>query len=311
MDLNGKNSSPIPNFGGTPGENSFLSSNKILIGLILLLVIAIGIVAFVIILRKPIRKGVPAVVEVSCHGTAYNVFRYTFKNKDSCLKNICPDKNPAYSSPDPNNDRRCVEGNHPAPGNVCQDFSEPIGNCETVQMDCVSGGPSCKSTATIRKICDCVNVVSPTVTLTPTTLVSPTNTPTPTPTATPGPTATNTPAPSVTPIASACASKACDNTTNPCANGLICVQATDGSNYCTFPEFQTACKQNPSQASCCTSPGLSPTPTEIILVRTTATPGPSSTPAPKTTAIPAAGVATYGQVFGIVSLGIVLLGLIL
>lgn len=146
---------------------------------------------------------------------------------------------------------------------------------------------------------------TPTPSPTPTGTPSPTSTPSPTPTGTPGPTSTPPPGPSTTPIPVACGTKGCDNSTNPCRSGSICVQAQDGSNYCSLPEFQTACKSSPSQSSCCTSPAASPTPTEIILAKVSVSPT-----APKTTQIPSVGVAKYGAIFGILSIGIVLLGLI-
>lgn len=121
------------------------------------------------------------------------------------------------------------------------------------------------------------STTTPINTPTPTTTPIPTNTPTPTPipttppgqpTNTPAPTATNTPGPSATPVPVLCGTKDCDNTTNPCRSGYICVQANDGSNYCTSPDFQTACKANPSYNNCCTAPGApTATPTEIVLAK--------------------------------------------
>lgn len=164
----------------------------------------------------------------------------------------------------------------------------------------------------------------PTVTATPTPTTYPSDTPTPTRTPTPTqtptptegltatPTPTSTPGPTATPIPVPCGTKSCDNTTNPCKSGLVCIQANDGSNYCSMPEYKDTCKQNPSYNNCCTSPGATntPTPTEIILAKVTSTPGPSVT-AVKTTEIPSAGVSTFSKIFGIVSIAIILLGLIL
>lgn len=122
---------------------------------------------------------------------------------------------------------------------------------------------------------------TPTPTAIPTTTSMPTPpatlTPTPTtppgqPTNTPAPTATNTPGPSATPIPILCGTKSCDNTTNPCRSGYICVQANDGSNYCSSPDFVTACKANPSYNACCIAPGQpTATPTEIILAKVSPT----------------------------------------
>ncbi|KKP66470.1 MAG: Integrin alpha beta-propellor repeat protein [Candidatus Roizmanbacteria bacterium GW2011_GWA2_35_19] len=139
------------------------------------------------------------------------------------------------------------------------------------------------------------NCICPTITPSATPII----TNTPTPTGTPGPTATNTPVPSATPttppgqptntpgptatpIPVLCGTKDCDNTTNPCRSGYNCVQAHDGSNYCTSPDFTEACKANPSYNTCCTAPGApTATPTEIVLAKTTITPAPpaSGTPA--------------------------------
>ncbi|MFA6532467.1 MAG: hypothetical protein WCT22_00540 [Patescibacteria group bacterium] len=116
---------------------------------------------------------------------------------------------------------------------------------------------------------------TPTPTRTPTPTVTPTGTLTPTPTGTLTPTPTNTPGPSATPIPVICGTKDCDNATNPCRTGYNCVQANDGSNYCTSPDFTDACKANPSYNSCCTAPGApTATPTEIILAQTTVTTAP-------------------------------------
>lgn len=102
---------------------------------------------------------------------------------------------------------------------------------------------------------------TPTITPTPEFSVTPGPSLTPTLTLTPTKTLTPTPKTSATPIPVACGTKSCDNTTNPCRSGLNCVQANDGSNYCSLPEFEEACKENPTQQSCCTAPGNSPTPT--------------------------------------------------
>ena len=198
--------------------------------------------------------------------------------------------------------------------------------------------PGAASLCQTGQVCT-IAVISPTVTVTPPAVSltpnpeddqgQPTKTPTPSPTqsvdntSTPTPnlivqvpTSTGTPAPSATPIPVACGTKGCDNTTNPCRDGLICVQANDGSNYCALPEFQTACRENPSHVDCCTAPA----PTEIILAQ-----GGTSTPVPTdvsssdvqgpaatgTTEIPSAGISAYLPLLGIFSFSIVLLGLIL
>ncbi|OQY66277.1 hypothetical protein B6D29_02900, partial [Microgenomates bacterium UTCPR1] len=118
------------------------------------------------------------------------------------------------------------------------------------------------------------------------------------------PTATATPGPSATLIPVLCGTKDCDNATNPCRSGYICVQAHDGSNYCSSPDFAEACKSNPSYNSCCTAPGVSTsTPTEVVLAKS----GPTSTPsAPVSGFISIKSVLMYLAPVGIILLGIIL-----
>lgn len=185
-------------------------------------------------------------------------------------------------------------------------------------------GANCKQTITYSA----TSTPTPTLTPTPTVPGSPTNTPTPTPTApastgtptptpTSTPTATPTPTPtnSPTPVPHACGYTPCDTTNNPCNNGLICVQAiNNGAKYCAMPQYQQACEQSPSVATCCNAPTSTPTPTEVILVQNspspTLPPGTTATPTP-VTEIPSAGIDTFGRIFGVISAGIILLGLIL
>src|SRR3989344_7889713 len=188
-------------------KKAFFLSNRTLIGVILFLIIGVGMVSYLLVLQKPIRKGVPAQIEVTPTVT-----------------------------PIPSPTGEVTETVTPTPSEA-----EPTAT------------PSAELTTT------------PEPTLTPTDTQTPTLTPEPTETAASNPTAT--------PIPVACGTKSCDNTTNPCRSGLSCVQANDGSNYCTLPEFQDGCKVNPSQSSCCTAQSTSLTPTEIVLVNATATPG--------------------------------------
>lgn len=158
--------------------------------------------------------------------------------------------------------------------------------------------------------CSSIEIPTPTATVTPglTTTQTPTptlpeltNTPVPTATSTPGPTATTAPVPV------GCGVKACDNTTNPCRSGLTCVQADDGSNYCALPEYQTACRTNPSLQSCCTAPGNTPTPTEIVLVQATNTPQPTYIAVQPT--VPSAGFRNFPIILAIPTI-LLLLGLV-
>ncbi len=151
-----------------------------------------------------------------------------------------------------------------------------------VSDKCTKSSPTNTPTPTPTPTSEITNTPTPT----PTTEITNTPTPTPTtgitntptPTATPGPTSTptptGTPGPTATPIPVACGTKDCDNATNPCRSGYVCVQAVDGSNYCSSPDFVTACKANPSQVSCCTAPGYTstPTPTTTYLAQSTTAP---------------------------------------
>ena len=176
------------------------------------------------------------------------------------------------------------------------------GRCDTITKRC-GGGPTIPTNPP-----DETNTPIPTKTPTPSPTSVITNTPAPTstpiPTATLTPTTppdqpTNTPGPTATPIPVPCGTKDCDNSTNPCRSGYICVQANDGSNYCSSPDFATACKANPSFNSCCTAPGAP-----------TATPTTASTIAPTQIAsVPSVGTVQWG-IFGIIGT-IILIGLLL
>lgn len=152
-------------------------------------------------------------------------------------------------------------------------------NCGTEQIDFKFSDAQCFFSR-VDEPCDSsppsqpTSTPIPTNTPTPTAGISPTitNTPTPTPT-TPPNEPTYTPAPTATLIPVLCGTKDCDDRTNPCRSGYVCIQANDGSNYCASPDFVDACRANPSYNSCCTAPGApTATPTEIVVVKTTSTP---------------------------------------
>lgn len=180
--------------------------------------------------------------------------------------------------------QNCLIDSNCISGLSCVDVGDTFKRCRNPvckdEADC-----TCAPTPTPP---DVTNTPTPTdvITNTPTPTSTPTNTPTPTSTLTPTPTPTGTivpsntptatptatPGPSATPIPVPCGTKSCDNATNPCKDNYICVQANDGSNYCTSPDFQTACKASPTYDNCCTAPGApTATPTEIILAQTTVT----------------------------------------
>ena len=207
----------------------------------------------------------------------------------------------------------------PEVGHIYKCLVTPVNSCgkgsestDTTTCTVITGTltPSPSITVTPTLPPDSTPTVTPEISLTPTLTLTPSPTSGPTATDTPGPSPT--PGPSATPIPVACGTKSCDNTTNPCRSGLSCIQANDGSNYCSLPEFQDACKVNPAQETCCTAQGENPTPTEIVLVNATATPGAGgATTVAQVTEIPPAGIATFGKIFTFISLAVILLGLIL
>ena len=98
--------------------------------------------------------------------------------------------------------------------------------------------------------------VTPTITPTPTLPPGVTPTVTPTPTLPPGVTPTVTP----TPVPSECGYTPCENDTD-CSGSLTCVIANDGEGYCSEPDYENACFNNPGTEACCNEP--TPTPTNV------------------------------------------------
>ncbi len=86
------------------------------------------------------------------------------------------------------------------------------------------------------------------------------------------------PTPTPTPKPLKCGETPCNDTSAPCEDGMICVQAANGSRYCSMPEYQDACRTSPSRTSCCTAPTPTPQPTY--------TPVPTYTPLPTYTPVP-------------------------
>ncbi len=78
---------------------------------------------------------------------------------------------------------------------------------------------------------------------------------TPTPVITTAPTT----APTPTPVTLACGFTPC-NVNAKCQTGLVCIITNNNQGYCAFPQYQTACKNSPSTASCCTPPAAPTTP---------------------------------------------------
>ena len=241
----------------------------------------------------PIPAG--AVNNVSSYTTIYSVTSHdkkqhqiSWKTANSFCPNACGDYTSRYGgiyvcSKSPIYQTKTEAVNPGQTLEVVVTRSSPSGQaCGTYQqdflIDSIDGNTKCNFTQpgdTVGAWGNCqTGVECPNLTLTPTpTTSAPTLTPTPTtppgqPTNTPAPIATNTPGPTSTPIPVLCGTKDCDNVTNPCRSGYTCVQANDGSNYCTSPDFANDCKSNPSYNSCCTAPGApTATPTEIILAK--------------------------------------------
>lgn len=185
-------------------------------------------------------------------------------------------------------------------------FTSKIGHtyeCSVIPINACGQG----SAASGQTTCFADTTPIPTPTDTP-----PTPTPTvpedsPTPTLTPPPDLTQTPTSSPqatsTPPPQSCAAKSCDNTSNPCASGLICIQANDGSNYCTLPEFQDACRDNPGESTCCTAP--------TVTQSAEATSLPVSITSTQTSEIPSVGEPIFIKIFGLISIAVIFLGLVL
>ena len=105
---------------------------------------------------------------------------------------------------------------------------------------------------------------TPPGTPTPTPTLPPGVTPTitPTPTLPPGvtPTITPTPTSTPTPVPSECGFTPCETNTD-CNGSLTCVIANDGEGYCSEPDYENACFNNPGTEACCNEP--TPTPTDV------------------------------------------------
>lgn len=82
---------------------------------------------------------------------------------------------------------------------------------------------------------------------------SPSPSPTPRPSPSPSPIPSPSPVPSPTPISLGCGYTECDNANVTCNKGLTCVSLANGGSACAFPDFVTACSQNPSVTTCCSA----------------------------------------------------------
>lgn len=52
-----------------------------------------------------------------------------------------------------------------------------------------------------------------------------------------------------------CGDVGCGESDKVCADGLICMTASDGVEYCALEEFEDACSADPSVDTCCSEPG--------------------------------------------------------
>lgn len=330
----------VPNF--TPVNETITKfekkprfTNKILLGLIGIIFIAIGIVAYLIVLQKPIRRKVPARVSGSVEkcgvqlgppqenlqNATYTVsFPLINKNDydvkviireerfmcdvyndvscgDNCGVDYCYEKEYNLTKKDTQGSATLITLIRTQNQGACGGFQfDTFIRSVNDDTNCAAG-PVFGINGYLNNACQVIptNTPTPVATNTPTPTATPppgaTNTPTPTRTPTPTPTRTPTPTPTAT------------QTLTPTATPTV----TPGGPSLTPTPTSTP---GPSATP---PPGAtnSPTPTEVILVRATTTPGPTSTFAPQVTEIPPAGVATFGKIFGIVSLAVILLGLIL
>jgi len=244
---------------------------KILPILIFVTTVAIGIVTLYTTqqLQKPI-KVTPRAQELPplCSDFSLTVYPGQPTPDTSTLPDQCTEKKDmpcvAYDA------KYCPDQNMAACTRTRKTWgNDPLGNC----------GATSEWTCDISKCVVCPPPTNPpenptnTPTRTPTPSgPQPSNTPTTTPSRTPTPSSTNTPTPSntptnsptpsptATPVPHACGYTPCNDTTNPCAGGLICIKASDNKYYCAKPEYENACKVSPSTASCCSAPTATPAP---------------------------------------------------
>lgn len=380
-----ENATPIPqNSNSKMNQTHQNKGNKVLMSLIFILIIGIGLMGFMIVLKKPLtfqpkanvsgsvtKCGIklgPPVSDSAANNGSYTI-NFPLKNETGAAATVklkeeryaCSEVNTGScsNSSSPNgseykdyslavDEQKIVSLTATQPEGACGSFQldvyiQSVNNDDTCNTEGKKGNPkdpvwgyySYESTCTpptatpppATPTPKVSNTPTPTptptptgsITNTPTPTSTPTATPTSTPTATPTPTGTLTPTPtgtltptptptatpSPTPQPHACGYTPCTSNTD-CNSGLICVTSNNnGPKYCSLPQYQQACEQNPSVATCCNAPTNSPTPTEIIIAKT------SETPSPTTPEIPSAGVDTFGKIFSIIAGGIIILGLLL
>lgn len=123
-------------------------------------------------------------------------------------------------------------------------FQISSGNTYRCDVSAINSCGAESQVATDSKLCSVQLVPSPS----PSPVVSPSPVPTPTPSPTPPP-----PAPSPRPVVLDCGYTPC-NVNATCKAGLTCIQARDGNHYCSMPEFQASCANNPTVNTCCVAP---------------------------------------------------------
>ncbi len=236
-----------------------MSKKAIIIGVIILIILAVGIPATVYLAQQQqtlkSRAQTPAGGDQACTppGTVANVK----VNYPSCIGSDC-----SFTSASCTWDAAAgvvtynvkvteVDSSTAVnvPGSVSANTTSvvfPITQGKTYQCD-ISAINSCGATGgvgTASLLCKVDGI-----------LASPSPSATVAPSSTPVPTPVPTPAPTVAPLS--CGASLCNTT--PCAAGLTCVQAANGQAFCSKPAFLSACASNPSQATCCNAAAQVPT----------------------------------------------------
>lgn len=128
----------------------------------------------------------------------------------------------------------------------------PVVTGRTYQCD-ISAVNSCGArggTGTDSLLCKVDGIFgSPSPTPSPSVLPSPSPSPRPSPSPVPTPS----PSPPPVTVSLGCGYTQCNNPNVTCDKGLTCVSLAIGGSACAFPDFATACSQNPSVTTCCSA----------------------------------------------------------
>ncbi len=345
----GTNYTPLDRTKLYQQKKSFFLSNKALISFVVFLTIGVGMIGYYLVLQKPIRRQVPAYLSgeaTACdiklgppisgsekiEGNKYSIqvplenksnikkrvklssgwFACSFNDQQTCSQGAIKEDKEFLLEP---NEKKTIAASSEQTAGACGSLQIDLKikavkkadddgkDAEGKDDDGTGWDESCNTNSTwvggfyaFPQACGVVPTDTPTPTPTraqptetPTpTIVEPTNTPTPTlsqptPTSTPEITVTTKVTPTVTVV---------DNSPTP--------RPTSGSTV-----------SNPTSTSIPAQSANTLTPTEIVLVKATATPGQGVTTVAQVKEIPPAGVATFGKIFAIISTAVILLGLIL